>query len=165
MSTPRQIQEICEQVCYQGNNPHTTRAAIESNGDGGQARIVAAVVGARGTNWGKICSKSANGGKAMEFHRISQALEAKYGCSTAHIASCYPEVVYDARVASNSKVSVNTLQFLKHVGLTKEEWIEANYEFCDLVGMSRAGFDAISEVVWNDSGFASVVGNRKKAPT
>ncbi|QHD64850.1 nucleocapsid [Leishmania martiniquensis leishbunyavirus 1] len=160
MSSLEEIINICESVEYDGKTPGKTRELIEANGDAHDAKIVATIVGARGTNLNKIVNSSKHKDEAQKLITLAKRLINKYGVSAAHIASCFPEVVYDVRKMMGLKFSVNSLQFLKSNGLTKEQWLKANYEFLDIVGLSHESFDKLKDVIWNDDSLLKYVGER-----
>nr|AYD61655.1 nucleocapsid [Blechmonas ayalai leishbunyavirus 1] len=151
---------LVEELSFAGRTPWQTRQLLQERGKDSEAKIVALTVGCRGTNLDKIRTRSTNDSVAQQVCSIATKLTTELGLSLSQIAAAYPEVVYDARVRSGSPISVNTLSFLKHNGLTKEEWLKANEEFCQLVGADFRKFLNVSDLVWNDNSFKDLVGNR-----
>ncbi|AYD61651.1 nucleocapsid [Blechmonas luni leishbunyavirus 1] len=149
-----------ELLSYQGTRPYDTRVRIESLGLQNRAKLVAMMVGCRGTNLSKISARAADPEFAKTLSKLASDLSEELQVSIAHIASAYPEVVYDSRIKSNSQVSVNTLQFLKHNGLSYTQWMLANEKFCELVGLDFDKFSRISKQIWEDDSFSGIVGNR-----
>ncbi|AYD61660.1 nucleocapsid [Blechomonas maslovi leishbunyavirus 1] len=152
--------DILNGLEYDDQRPWITRQRIETSGDAQKAKVIAYMVGIRGTNLSKIETRSKDKSLASSMTSIARALASKYGVSVAHIASCYPEILYDARKDSKSPVSVNTLQFLKHAGLTKQRWIMANHDFNRMVGINNVQFDRVADMIWNDDSFKLVLGER-----
>nr|ANJ59515.1 nucleocapsid [Leptomonas moramango virus] len=153
--------ELVSDLAYDGKTPFHTRTLIEQNGAKNKAMLVAMMVGCRGTNLDKILHRSVSKDIASEVARVAHELSQTLSVSLGHIAAAYPEVVYDARVRSGSPISVDTLAFLKHSGLEKSRWLEANREFCELVGIDYSRFLKFSDVIWSDDSFAPFVAGRK----
>ncbi|AOA33723.1 putative viral nucleocapsid [Crithidia abscondita leishbunyavirus] len=151
---------LVESLSYLGVSPYDTRLRIIERGLEDKAKIVALMVGCRGTNLSRILTRSSNPEVAAKVVNAATTLQKEMGVSLGHIAAAFPEVVYDSRVKSGSNVSVNTLAFLKHNGLTKEKWLDANRDFCELVGLDYSNFLKISDVIWADNSFSGIVGKR-----
>ncbi|ANJ59512.1 nucleocapsid [Leptomonas moramango virus] len=153
--------ELTNALEYKGVSPFETRTKIVAAGKENQGKLVALMVACRGTNIFKIVTKAKDPALSTKIVAISEELSREFAVSLAHIASAFPEVVYDTRIKISSSISVNTLAFLKHNGLTHEKWLLANEEFCKLVGLDFAKFLAVEEVIWKDDSFEKIVGARK----
>nr|AOA33721.1 putative viral nucleocapsid [Crithidia otongatchiensis leishbunyavirus CotoLBV1] len=148
---------------YRGVSPWNTRQAIIASGRENAGRLVAYTVGCRGTNLAKIAEHSSDRARAAQVVETIRQFMVTQEKSLGHIAAAFQECVYDARLASHSPISVNTLQFLKHSGLQKGQWLAANREFLALTRQDPGPFERLADIIWEDDSFAGVVGNRVPA--